>query len=156
MASGYIEYAVVDGAVLNTTSFTGVAMTTPALPNANDAIPLPTSGARWSHVEISMISTAGSNEPEGVQFFLSWDSGGEEIIAGPSTTITTVTPEATAGTFSCAFDLGIVPTYPAGTTIVASGKARGTVYCWIRPTVVDGSNTKVQIARLHWHELSKG
>jgi hypothetical protein len=161
MASGYIEYHDNTGTEINAApgTYVGVAMTTSSVPNANDAIPLPTSGCRWSHCEVTITSNH-TTEPSSINVFLAWNSNGQEIIAGPSTALTL--QEQTANTFSCAFDLGIVPTYPSSTTAPSSGaKARGTVYLFLRADAVSGAGgdadkTRIKIARLHWHELSKG
>ena len=161
MSSGYIEYHNNTGTEINATTFTGVAMTTSSVPNANDALVLPTSGCTWSHCEITITSTlSGGSDPSNVTVYLAWNSNGKEIIAGPSSALTL--QEQTTDTFSCAFDIGIVPTYPSSTTAPSSGtKARGTVYLFVKADGVSGSGTssektRVKIARLHWHELSKG
>ena len=150
MASGYIEYHNNTGIALGTSFNNEVLMTTPSVPNATDAIPLPTSGCRWSHVEIQISSDVN---PKTMTVLLTWDSDGNEVIAGPSTEIDLVSN--TSNTYIGAFDLGIVPTYPAITTAPSStNKARGTVYLFLKCDTV--STTVLKIARLHWHNLSKG
>ena len=154
MASGYIEYHNNTGQALATT-YNSVALTTPSVPNATDALPLPTSGCRWSHVEFQIVSTGGSTDPNNVTVLLAWDSDGKEVIAGPSSSITVTETAADNDTFIGAFDLGIVPTYPAITTAPSgTTKARGTVYLFIKCDQVH--STTLKIARLHWYELSKG
>jgi hypothetical protein len=130
-------------------------MSTPSVPNATDAIPLPTSGCKWTHVEFQITHTGGTDDPRNVTVLLTWDSDGKEIIAGPSDAITVTETTSSNGVYIGAFDLGIVPTYPAITTAPSSTtKERGTVYLFIKCDRVN--TTTLKIARLHWHSLSKG
>ena len=163
MASGYIEYHDNTGQALSKTDYTSVAITTSSVA---PGLILPTSGCTWSHVEILITSThsvsAGAEDPTTIEVFLAWDSDGKEIIAGPSTALNLV--EHTTDTFSCAFDLGIVPTYPSSTTSPSStNKARGTVHLFVKPNLVSAASggsaadqTRLKIARLHWHQNTKG
>mgnify|MGYP003653870718 CR=1 FL=1 len=161
MSSGYIEYANGTGTTINATTYVGVAMTTPS---DAPALVLPTSGVQWSHLEIGLHDADGPADPADpthlnateVLIFLSWDSLGVQLIAGPMTTASKIHTVKSGGKSygSCAIDLGIIPTFPASNPAGTTAPARGTIYCWVKAD--SGTDDKLILARMHWNELSKG
>ena len=150
MASGYIEYSNSTG-VSFSTSYVMVAMTTPA---DAPALVLPTSGVQWSFVEI-LLKDSTINQTN-IDVFLSWDSLGIYKITTPNDSMnislhTVTSTEEYAGTV---IDLGIVPTFPVSNPAGKTLPARGTVHLWIKGD--NGTTDNIILARLHWHELSKG
>ena len=181
MASGYIEYSSSTGALVSSSAYVAFPLTTPADPNSNDAIPLPTSGCIWEYLEIVIKednedlngSGATSTVAAGnINMFLSWDIKGVYKIAGSAYDTTPYklhvveipnaeVDDGAIGTpvqfGSTAMDLGIAPTFPISNPaeLVASIKpARKTIYCHVK---TDSATQDVLIlARLFWRALSKG
>ena len=127
MASGYIEYSNNTGTAFTSPSaYTIVALTTPAYVPYSQ-MEIPSSGVRWSHIEVVLRNSNNNNSTETVKIFLSWDSIGLYRFAGPSTALTIATGTAATspekvdhqkdgGTaydyLSFAMDLGISGNFP--------------------------------------------
>jgi hypothetical protein len=150
MTAGYIEYSNDTGTTVSSNSSaydTAIRITLTA--NASQ-LALPTSGCKWSHLEITLKETTSSTlNCTDFKVFLSWDNEGKHKIAGPSGAVTLhkVTDGSTVDFGSASIDLNIVP------TLVSDGTA-GTVYLYF----MSNNNADDQLirARLHWYELSKG
>ena len=155
MAGSYIEYANGTGTTINATTYLGVAMTTPT---DAPALVMPTSGVQWGHVEIGLHDPddVGHINAEKIKIFLSWDSLGIQVIAGPMETEVAIHKVDSDGKSygSCAIDLNISPTFPASNPAGTAAPTRGTIHCFVKADV--GTDDKVILARMHWNELSKG
>jgi len=154
MAGSYIEYANGTGTTINATTYVGVAMTTPS---DAPALVLPTTGVLWSHVEIGLHDADGDDtiNAEKIKIFLSWDSLGIQVIAGPMETEIAI-HKVNSGSKSyggCAIDLNISPTFPASNPAGTAAPTRGTIYCFVKADA--GTDDKVILARMHWYK-SKG
>ena len=147
MSSGYIEYNNDTGDTINDT-LRGYTMTTPT-----GKEPMPTSGVRWSHLEVVVKKNGAISAVEiSAGAHLSWDSNGFYICAGPTASAVSYTAAKTSGSDNykaCVISIDINPTLPGD-------GGSGTVYFWAKRDHADSSNTKLIRARLHWHELSKG
>ena len=149
MAAGYIEYSDNAGTTVQSTSSAYDNPVQIALTANATQLALPTSGCKWSHIEITLIesgaSTLGCTD---FKVFLSWDSQGKHKIAGPSGAVTLHKVDVGGTDYgSASIDLNIVPTR------VTEGTA-GTVYLYFMSN--SGTVDKLIRARLHWYELSKG
>ena len=110
---------------------------------------MPTSGVRWSHLELKLEGTATNQTDRTCQVFFTWDSAGDDICAGPSSVVNMVTGRADTDAYMCGIDLDMVPSLPAD-------GAANTVYCWVQTAFFITDPAVVLRARLHWYELSKG
>ena len=148
MSSGYIEYNNDTGTTINTT-LAKYTMTTPT-----GKEPIPTSGVRWSHLELVVKKSSSISAAEiAAGAHLTWDTNGFFICAGPTASAVSYTAAKTDGSGNnykaCVISIDINPTLPP------DGEA-GTVYFWAKQDHADGNAAKLIRARLHWHELSKG
>ena len=89
---------------------------------------MPTSGVRWSHLELKLEDTGVSQTDRTVKVFFTWDLAGDDICAGPSSVVNMVAGRADTDAY---------------------------MYCWVQ-TANFASLAVVLRARLHWYELSKG
>tara|TARA_Y100001938_G_C7922702_1_gene345308 strand:+ start:208 stop:654 length:447 start_codon:yes stop_codon:yes gene_type:complete len=148
MAAGYIEYSDNTGTAVSSTSSAydqaiQIALTAPA-----SQLALPTSGCKWSHLEITLKENASQLNCTDFKVFLAWDNEGKHKIAGPSGAVTLhKVTVSTVDYGSASIDLNIVP------TLVSDGTA-GTVYLYFMSN--NSTDDKLIRARLHWYELSKG
>tara|TARA_A100001515_G_C4466531_1_gene175410 strand:- start:50 stop:592 length:543 start_codon:yes stop_codon:yes gene_type:complete len=180
MASGYIEYSSSTGTLVSSSGYVAFALTTPADPNSNDAIPLPTSGCIWEYLEIvikedneNLTGTGATSTvaADHINMFLSWDINGVYKIAGSAydTTpydlhlVTVADAEVDDGLTtdvefkSTAMDIGIAPTFPISNPaelVAAKKPARKTIYCHVKTD--SGTKDVLILARLFWREFSKG
>jgi hypothetical protein len=105
---------------------------------------LPGGGATWSHIDIVLDATSGS--PTTVQTYLTWDSGGDDIAAGPTQNALTMVAGLTdTSLVMAALTLGVTPHAPA------SQSAAGKCYLHIK---VDAGVVTLKKARLHWYTTS--
>ena len=105
---------------------------------------LPGGGATWSHIDLVLDATSGS--PTTVQAYLTWDSGGDDIAAGPTQNALTMVAGLTDTSLVMAsLTLGVTPHAPA------SQSAAGKCYLHIK---VDTGVVTLKKARLHWYTIS--
>ena len=149
MAAGYIEYSDNTGTTVSSQSSAydqaiQIALTAPA-----SQLALPTSGCKWSHLEITLKENASQLNCTDFKVFLAWDNLGKHKIAGPSGAVTLhkVADGSSIEFGGASIDLNIVP------TLVSDGTA-GTVYLYFMSN--NSTDDKLIRARLHWYELSKG
>jgi hypothetical protein len=105
---------------------------------------LPGGGATWSHIDLVLDATSGS--PTTVQAYLTWDSGGDDIAAGPTQNALNLVAGLTDTSLAMAsLTLGTTPHAPASQTTA------GTCYLFIK---VDTGAVTLKKARLHWYTTS--
>ena len=105
---------------------------------------LPGGGATWSHIDLVLDATSGS--PTTVQAYLTWDSGGDDIAAGPTqNALTMVAGLGDPSLVMASLTLGVTPHAPA------SQSAAGKCYLHIK---VDAGVVTLKKARLHWYTIS--
>jgi hypothetical protein len=167
MSSGFVEFTA-------TYDSGGVALAAPAA-GAHVAIALqkpssttdtvwfqdlPTGTVKWSHIEIIIENDDGADISGHIGIgatgpFISWDSSGSQIAAGPpqgasgSELVLVEAPNRRRrGSLVLVFD--VVPTTP----FQLAGIERNKLYLWL---CCSASNSpKLVQARLYWHELTKG
>jgi hypothetical protein len=111
----------------------------------------PTSGVRWSHIEIILDTGASfSSLTAAVRVFFSWDSAGNNVCFGPSSNALLVPGQGDDNLAMTTHQLvvDVVPSMPP------EGVAN-TVYCWISGFSVTTNTPELKRARLYWHELSR-
>tara|TARA_R100000315_G_scaffold62392_1_gene43692 strand:- start:288 stop:548 length:261 start_codon:yes stop_codon:yes gene_type:complete len=81
--------------------------------------------------------------------FLTWDSGGDDIAAGPlQNSINMVPGQATTTRYMATATLDVNPSLPDDGT-------KSTLYLWLKMHNDLNGATLVR-ARMYWHEISKG
>ena len=148
MASGYIEHTHGTGTTL-TDAWTSFTLTTST---AAGQLAIPTSGARWNSLEISIERASGTMDTANISVMITWDSAGVYPIHGPSqSTYNLDFKTATNKKAAIGIDLDLVPTFPS------ANATNGTVYVWLKGNATATSpDDKVKLVRIHWNELSKG
>ena len=156
MASGFLENSGtttltgVGGGAIDTNNFFKVQLT--ASTTESSGIGLPTGMVRWSHLELIIEDNAADEVDRLVRVFLSWDSDGNDICAGPSSKIgSPMVARRTTDTthYMSVIELDFVPTRPPD-------GAANEIYVWITTGAFTLANPVCHRARLHWYELSKG
>jgi len=132
--SGYLE-----GTTTPTlgTSYVGAILAKTAGDDASVAIPQ--SGAVWSHLEVIVTGATTAT----VDAFITWDTAGDDIAAGPTQASVTLAPAATtANRKLCVITLDdIVPRVPPDQTTAGALK----VY-----VKVDAGTPVLTRCRMHW------
>ena len=163
MASGFLEFSVAyaSGTNLNASggNHVGHLLTTPSNSTTTKGFPsMPTSGCRWSHLEIKIDVADGNTFSGGVYIganapLITWDSAGTVIAAGPAQGSTDIALAKCPGDVSAGFvslDLDIEPVFPLGDANVEPNK----VYLWLKTSA--GNTPQLVLARLHWQQTHKG
>ena len=143
--AGYVEQATTPQLG---TSYVGVLLQKNAADIAS--VDLPTSGYELSHLEIIMATDA---TPATVEAYLSWDSAGDDIAAGPTQTAVKLAALQTATRKGCVIFLDrIRPRTPAVDQTTA-----GTIYLWLKVDATTGTGTEPDLvrARLHFRSVIK-
>tara|TARA_R110000824_G_scaffold356796_2_gene544068 strand:+ start:511 stop:957 length:447 start_codon:yes stop_codon:yes gene_type:complete len=148
MASGFLDVAstlTVSATAQGSNNWGRVLINTPK------DLSMPTGMVQWSHLELILLdATTAGGTTHTAKIFLSWDDGGDEICAGPSSEATMVAGRADTDRYMCVFEL-----YPHSPTIPSNATV-DKIYLWIQTANFTDTTPDVIRARLHWHELSKG
>ena len=121
-------------------------------------IGLPTSGVRWSHFELiikdSDAGAGGSSAHESqtdheCKVFFTWDTDGNDICAGPSSSAEMIAGRNNTDTYAVVIDMDMVPTRPP------DGVAN-IVYAHVATINFEDNTPELLRARLYWHDLTKG
>ena len=105
---------------------------------------LPAGGATWSHLDLVLDGTTGS--PSTVEAYLTWDTDGNDIAAGPTQNALSLIAGLTDTSLVMAsLTLGVTPHAPASQSVA------GTCYLFIK---VDAGEVTLKKARLHWNTIS--
>ena len=156
MASGFLENSEnvtltgVGGGAIDTNNFFKVQLT--ASTTESSGIGLPTGMVRWSHLELIIEDDVADQTNRQVRVFLTWDTDGNDICAGPSSKIGSpmiARRTTTTDYYMSVIELDFVPTRPPD-------GAANIIYVWITTGNFNLSNPICHRARLHWYELSKG
>tara|TARA_R100000315_G_C5230244_1_gene141272 strand:+ start:1765 stop:2214 length:450 start_codon:yes stop_codon:yes gene_type:complete len=149
MASGFIDVASTVTPSANTQG--GTDNWGRVTINTAKNLTMPTGMVQWSHLELVIQDNQANQTNRTAKIFLSWDSNGDQMCAGPSDAATMIAGRNDTDIYMAVFDIAHnSPTIPDGATA-------GTLYLWIQTTNFNvGNNPDVVRARLHWHELSKG
>jgi len=157
MASGFLATSGtttltgVGGGAIDTNNYVKVTLT--ASTTESSGIGLPTGMVRWSHLELIIEDDTANQVDRLARVFLTWDSAGNNICAGPSSKAGAsmiARRDTTTDYYMTVIDLDFVASLP---TEVG---AANTIYLWITTGGFNLSNPILQKARLHWYELSKG
>jgi hypothetical protein len=144
MSSGFLQNTATP--TLSSSSYVGVALVKPT-----DDIPifeLPTGMVRWSHIEI-VVNKTGTVSGQTFDAFISWDSDGDDIAAGPlQQTITMVRGQTTTTRFMASATFDVSPTLP-------DDGVKSTLYLWLKMHNDLNGATLIR-ARLYWHDYTKG
>ena len=105
---------------------------------------LPSAGAEWSHLELLLSEDSGTISS--IDIYLTWDSGGDHIVAGATQTALKVVSGQTATYKMASVSLGISPRAPSVQTTA------GKVYLWSK---LDAGTGTLLAARLHWNLLPR-
>ena len=151
MSSGFLDIEAKVTVTAATDTSGGLNSWGSARINTPKNLALPSGGVQWSHLELILEDT-GQNSATNrtAKIFLSWDSDGDSICAGPSAAVTLVAGRADLDRYMGVFEL-----YPHVPTIPSEATA-GVVYVWIQTTNFNDPTPDVIRARLHWFEVSKG
>lgn len=166
MSSGFVEYTTTfagAGASKNlSATFVKHKLEKPS--STTDTVwfqDLPTGTVKWSHIEI-IIECASGNFAGDIGIgasgpFISWDTDGTQIAAGPpqgaSGAELVLTKPASGNRASLVLTFDVVPTTPFQLT----GVNRNELYLWLTCNKTSGTgDVRLIQARLYWHELTKG
>ena len=144
MSSGFLQNTA--SPTLSSSSYVSVALVKPTsdLP----LFELPSGMVRWSHLEI-IVNKSGTVSGMSFDAFLTWDSGGDDIAAGPlQNSINMVPGQATTTRYMATATLDVNPSLPDDGT-------KSTLYLWLKMHNDLNGATLVR-ARMYWHEISKG
>ena len=160
MASGFLEAdvsstvnltATQSGATASTYSDDWAKITLTASTKESSGIGLPTGGVRWSHFELILVDSGQNSQTDyECKVFFTWDTGGDDIAAGPSSTAPMVAGRADVDSYMTVFDMDMVPSLPT-----EDGSAHS-VFAWVTTKEFTDTTPQLLRARLHWYELSKG
>tara|TARA_A100001515_G_C4543008_1_gene200827 strand:- start:227 stop:730 length:504 start_codon:yes stop_codon:yes gene_type:complete len=118
--------------------------------SVGSSIALPTSGVRWSHIELVLQDSANTNPIDhNVKVFLSWDITGDDICGGPSDSANMVECRGSSHGSNCfmvGIDLDMQPAIPPD-------GATNEIYLWIAGTGFNDNTPILKRARLYWHEI---
>jgi hypothetical protein len=160
MASGFLQAdvsttvnlgATQSGSAASTYSndFAKITLTTHTA--TGTSIGLPTGGVKWSHFELIIVDSGQANEIDrACKVFFTWDTNGDDIAAGPSSSAPMVAGRADTDSYMVVIDMDMVPSLPPD-------GAADTVYAWVATkNLTDHTGAQLLRARLYWHDLTKG
>ena len=160
MASGFLQADVSSTVELGATqsgsnvstysnNFAKITLTTHTA--TGTSIGLPTGGVRWSHFELIIVDSGQTNEIDrACKVFFTWDTAGDDIAAGPSSSSEMVAGRADTDSYMVVIDMDMVPSLPPD-------GAADTVYAWVATkNFTDHNEAQLLRARLYWHDLTKG
>ena len=82
--------------------------------------------------------------------FFTWDTAGDDIAAGPSSSAPMVAGRTDDDSYMVVVDMDMVPSLPPD-------GAANTIYAWVATkNFVDHTGAQLLRARLYWHDLTKG
>ena len=157
MASGFLENSEnvtltgVGGGAIDTNNYVKATLT--ASTTESSGIGLPTGMVRWSHLELIIEDDTANQVDRLARVFLTWDTEGNDICAGPSSKAGAsmiARRDTTTDYYMTVIDLDFVASLPT------SDGVANTIYVWITTGGFNISNPILHRARLHWYELSKG
>jgi len=107
---------------------------------------MPSGGARWSHVELVIEDeSADTGELDhACKVFFTWDSAGDDICAGPSSSVEMVAGRGVQYRYMCAIDMDMKPVIP-------SDGAVDTLYMWVATIGFGDETATLKRARLYWY-----
>ena len=163
MSSGYLEMNESSAVTLDNQAHTGGDYVTAAgavplvVRTTVPSLELPAGMVKWSHLEVIIEkgadATLGSSQ--GFKAYVTWDSAGADIAAGPTQTELTMVGGATNQAMASA-TLDISPSRPP------DGE-KSKAYVWFatngfHTSAINtaGKRPIVKRCRLYWHSLSKG
>lgn len=144
MSSGFLQNTATP--TLSSSSYVGIALVKPV--SDIPIFELPSAMVRWSHLEI-VVNKSGTVSGQSFDAFLSWDSGGDDIAAGPlQNSITMAQGQTTTTRYMATAVLDVHPSLPDDGT-------KSTLYLWLKMHN-DLNGATLSRARMYWHEISKG
>jgi len=159
MASGFLQADVSSTVTLTSTNggsapagtydddFAKITLTTHTA--TGTSIGFPTAGVRWSHFELILVDSQTRQTDYECKVFFTWDSGGDDIAAGPSASVPMVAGRADTDSYMVVIDMDMIPSLP-------DDGAASTVYAWVATKEFTDATPVLLRARLYWHELTKG
>ena len=142
MSSGFLENS--DTPAMSSSAYVKITLGKPT--SFAPALELPAGMVRWSHIELIIDKTAVTKSFEA---FLTWDTEGNDIAAGPTQTAINMVAGQTDTSLNMAtavFDVN--PSRP-------SDGAQSQLYLWVKVHSDLNSASTVR-ARLYWHSITKG
>ena len=144
MSSGFLENS--DTPTLSGSAYVKITLEKPS--SFAPSLELPAGMVRRSHIEL-IVDKSGSPANFSFEAFLTWDTQGDDIAAGPTqTAINMVGGQTDTDRFMATAVFDVNPSRP-------SDGAQSKLYLWVKVhSALNGASTVR--ARLYWHSITKG